>query len=650
MSLRSLKNRSALTQEPDELDLAPSSATPPHERTSEALARCMLEAVLTPSLRQLFKTPARLIVLRTTDEATANLLETHMSAMENAPVVEAITERHKIGGRPEPQGEAELDMLERGRSVILLSPDPERLLVPQALRGADAIISVPDPDADVIRKTIRAVTGGRVRGLLAADIAALSLSDVRVAIRPGLSARECLLNLRRTARLRQHPVEHSPAVPLDRLALTRPVKEWTNRTLLLMEGITQGTTDPSALRFGCLLGPPGTGKTTLAHSLAHAAGWRYLPTSVAEWFAQSDGHLGGVIRAAKQFFAELASAREPIVALIDEIDSLPSRMSMEPRDAQWWSPVVAYCLTEIDALRRSGRPILILGATNHFAKLDPALIRPGRLEWHVKIMPPDLGERAQVFGKYLEDRIEAGGLRTLARLAVLATPAQIESWCVSALANAQGENRPLRLYDLLELIAPRGIRSADKDYAVALHEAGHAVVAFELGLPIAEISILPFGSVGGWVNTEGNDGLFTRPQMERLAVTLLGGRAADTVLGVGAHAGAAADIDSVNTLIRAGMLDMGLYGSLANGLNSDPGNWQNTGLSLAAAINNELNRLYGEAAAIITRRQADVLRLADALVEERVITGEGLQSILAINNSGKDHPVDPHPANLIRRV
>jgi hypothetical protein len=104
MSLRSLKNRSALTQEPDELDLAPSSATPPHERTSEALARCMLEAVLTPSLRQLFKTPARLIVLRTTDEATANLLETHMSAMENAPVVEAITERHKIGGRPEPQG------------------------------------------------------------------------------------------------------------------------------------------------------------------------------------------------------------------------------------------------------------------------------------------------------------------------------------------------------------------------------------------------------------------------------------------------------------------------------------------------------------------------------------------------------------------
>jgi ATP-dependent Zn protease len=231
---------------------------------------------------------------------------------------------------------------------------------------------------------------------------------------------------------------------------------------------------------------------------------------------------------------------------------------------------------------------------------------------------------------------------------VFATPARIESWCRSAIAAAEAAGRPLRLRDLVELVAPRGQRSDRTDRAVALHEAGHAIVAHDLGVPVTEISILSIGATGGWVQTELDDPLITRDKVERLAAVMLGGRAADIALGEGAHAGAASDLDNVNRLLRSAMLEFGLFGPLTTGVNSDVRNWPKAGTTLPAAIGEEIERALSRAGEIVRRRRDDVFRLVELLRVEQVVTGEGLTQLLGsetrVHDGSADHTSTPRGA------
>ncbi len=615
----------------DDEDVTPTTPpSPPSERPAEALARLMLEAALGPKrLSRLLQARASLVIIKTADSAAARLLDTYLSGRDHGVAVQAYTELHRTGGRFEQQGQDELRKLAYGRSVILISQDPGRLLVPEAVRSADCIIEVPAPTLTVIRKTVRAVTGQRVRGLVQSDIDGLGIDDLTTAIRPGSSARACVLTLRRAAaHCSDSPDGLTGVRGLDSLAMTQTVSTWAFKTAQLMKQVQAGDLGSSALRYACLQGPPGTGKTTVAAALAKTAGWSFVSTSVGTWFAESGGHLGDVIRAARRFFDEVALATGPVLGLLDELDALPDRAALAPKDQQWWTPVITFVLTEIDRMRKANKPILLIGATNHHDRLDAALVRPGRIEVNVPVLLPDLDDRKRLFEGFVGDTISADGIASLARLAVMATPAQIESWCKSALARAEARATKLTLRDLLDLVAPPDGRSPEKDRAIALHEAGHAIVAHELGVPVAEISILSMGAIGGFVNTAGHDrDILTRAGIERLATTMLGGRAADMVFGPGPHAGAASDIEAVNNLLRSAMLDLGLYGSLRTAKNTDMRDFH-AGVPLAKAIDAELNRLLENATTIITRREKDLLRLVTILIDERVITAERFAEIV----------------------
>jgi cell division protease FtsH len=218
-------------------------------------------------------------------------------------------------------------------------------------------------------------------------------------------------------------------------------------------------------------------------------------------------------------------------------------------------------------------------------------------------------------------------------LAIGASPAQIKSWCLTAIATAETQHRGLSLRDLVDLVAPPNARSAEMDKTVAIHEAGHAIVAHDLGLPIEEISILSLGDVGGFVNTGPHERtILTRSEIERFGTVLLGGRAADIVLGRGANAGAASDLEAVNHLLRSAMLDLGLYGSIKTAKNVDSRNFRD-GVTLATAIEIELNRLLERTIEIVTRRQRDISCLVEVLLPERVVSGERFHEILAGGSS-----------------
>lgn len=619
------------------------------ERPGEALARILLDRALTPNLRRLFKVAAKLIIIKTEDDVSARLLDKYIAKQNPDAAVEAYCEPHRQGTRQELQGRHELAKLEWGRSVVLISQDPDRVLVPEALAGADAIIAVPPPNLAAIRQLIRAVTGQSVRGLHRADLDGLGIENLVTAIRPRLTAKECVFNLRRASAALRQEIVPGETVTLTDLAMTKSVAAWAYDTLELMQKIEQDKLKPASLIHGCLEGPPGTGKTTLAEALAGSAGWTFIRTSVGEWFASSGGHLGDVIRAARRFFDDIAQSRTPVVGLIDEIDSLPNRAAMDAKDAQWWTPVVTFVLTEIDKLRHAGKPILLLGATNHFGKLDGALIRPGRLERRVSVLLPDVADRQRLFDCFLGDRLPAAALLRLARLAIGASPAQIKSWCETALAKAKKANRPLILRDVLDLVAPPDDRSPQEARAVALHEAGHAVVAIELGLPVQEVSILSMGAIGGYVHTgETDTSLLTKERVERIAIMMLGGRAADDTFGLGAHSGAASDLDSVNSLLRSAMLDFGLYGSLRTAKNTDYRDFNN-GVPLAIVIDIELKRFLSRAIEIVRLREQDIFRLVEVMLEERVITGERLAEVLEDGDRIVDAPLEKFSETSVLR-
>ncbi|MCR2888771.1 ATP-binding protein, partial [Escherichia coli] len=145
------------------------------------------------------------------------------------------------------------------------------------------------------------------------------------------------------------------------------------------------------------------GKSSFVRALAKAAGLPLVATSVGAWFTGSDGYLGGVLKAWDAAYAN-ACALAPSILPIDEADSIPSREKMDDRAREWWTPLCTSILLGFDALNMPGAPeVCIIAATNHGSRLDPALVRPGRLGRVIEIKPPSAAELARIFRQHLDD-------------------------------------------------------------------------------------------------------------------------------------------------------------------------------------------------------------------------------------------------------
>jgi cell division protease FtsH len=136
-----------------------------------------------------------------------------------------------------------------------------------------------------------------------------------------------------------------------------------------------------------LSGPPGTGKTTFARALCNTLQVPLLVTSVANWL--EPGFLGDVLQRMSAAFAQ-ASKHVPAILFIDEIDNIGSRSSAGARQHDdYWVSLINRLLELLDGATKT-EGVVIVGATNLPEKIDPALLRSGRLETHVRIPLPDV--------------------------------------------------------------------------------------------------------------------------------------------------------------------------------------------------------------------------------------------------------------------
>ncbi|AAG19767.1 AAA family ATPase [Halobacterium salinarum] len=177
--------------------------------------------------------------------------------------------------------------------------------------------------------------------------------------------------------------------------------EWPQRYPALFERL-----DAAAPTGVLLHGPPGTGKTMLAKAVAASTDANFLSVDGPELMNR---YVGESERGVRDLF-ERARRLAPAVVFLDEVDSLaPARHDTDTGASE---RVVSQLLTELDGLSPRGS-VAVLAATNRRESVDPALLRPGRIETQVAVPIPDQDARAAIFEVQL-DGVATGRIDTTA--------------------------------------------------------------------------------------------------------------------------------------------------------------------------------------------------------------------------------------------
>jgi transitional endoplasmic reticulum ATPase len=147
-----------------------------------------------------------------------------------------------------------------------------------------------------------------------------------------------------------------------------------------------------------LFGPPGTGKTMLAKAVANESECNFIsvkgPELLSKWVGESEKGVREIFRKARQ--------ASPAIIFFDEVDALVPKRGSYMGSSHVTERVVSQILPELDGLEEL-KDVTVIGATNRPDMLDPALMRPGRMERHIYVPPPDAESRKKIFEVYLKD-------------------------------------------------------------------------------------------------------------------------------------------------------------------------------------------------------------------------------------------------------
>jgi cell division protease FtsH len=416
-------------------------------------------------------------------------------------------------------------------------------------------------------------------------------------------------------------------------------------------------------RKGILLyGEAGCGKTMLARAIAAEAG--------ASFFHYDANHFGSpLVSVTPRLIAKAfrrARRHAPAVIFIDEIDAIAAARSSDPQSLgdQEHNRVVASLLTALDGFERhAGKPVILIGATNLSETLDPALLRPGRMDTKLLMTVPDLASRKAIAMRRLASskacsRLDADQeAEKLAAVMVGASAAAVARVVEEAVIQAERDGpRAVESADIDEaietvLIGPRSCLTLTPDArkVAAYHEAGHAVVAHRLGAgDVIKVSIEPRGrSLGSTLLKPKYDPyLKTGRQLLQEITILVSGRAAESLAFSDTSTGSAEDLRKARELASIYVDVNGTGRPITEG---SPTRTAHCGISESflqpghrgesesrqRQIDAVISRSDADASAILQRHWSLVHALADKLLRDGHASGKELDSEL----SGRPAPV-----------
>lgn len=410
-----------------------------------------------------------------------------------------------------------------------------------------------------------------------------------------------------------------------------------------------------------LVGSPGTGKTLLARAIAGEAGVPFFSISGSDFVEMFVGV--GASRVRDMF--EQAKRNSPCIVFIDEIDAVGRSRGIgigggnDEREQ-----TLNQLLVEMDGFE-SNDGIIILAATNRPDVLDPALLRPGRFDRQVEVPNPDVGGREKILEVHAK-KVKVGpdvNLKVIARGTPGFSGADLANLVNEAALLAARVGRSYVTMEDFENAKDKVMMGAERRSLVmteeektltAYHEAGHAIVGMHMPQhdPIHKATIIPRGRALGLV--------LALPERDQLSVTYakylskiamaMGGKAAEEIKfgSENVTSGAASDIKQVTRIARAMVTQFGMSDKLGN---IDYAQETDTYLGRMSqtptvspvtqdTIDSEIRRIcdwgYETARNILIEHDAELVRLAEGLLEYETLTGDEITKIVKGEDIGRN--------------
>lgn len=538
--------------------------------------------------------------------------------------------------------------LMRGLCVLGISFDVG--LLPTALTSAaDLVVRIGPPDGVVLRTAI-ARFAGRNPGELEGGIAVgLDFHEIVSAFRPGTGARKIVERLRAASSARAVAPDRIP--DLDTAVEFGEAQIWGKNLARDIRAYRAGCIDWRQVDRGiCLHSPPGMGKSLFPIIVAKACEVPLVSTSIGELFASGPGYLDSVIKNLRAAFARASALACPCSILhIDEIDALPNRETLSDRGREWWSALVADALTLLDSALAGRNGVVVIGSTNAIDRVDPALLRPGRLEKVVEIKRPDLAGTLNMLNFHLDGQLVGEDISEIASLLEGATGAEIMYAVRLAQRSARNAERSMTVADLRGAVLPVEDIAPGTLFRMAVHEAAHAVVAAVIPVGVLKYVVLRAqGHVGGRTVLDfPARELTTRPMIEDQVVVGLAARAAERHLLGSVSTGAGGSLDS--DLGRCTLMIAGLHASFGMGENvaflgadGDLLSDLRMNRELRERVEAHLRKLDARAAKLVANNSEAILNVAQRLAVKRYMGGDEVRRIVA-EASGAPHRLPPDP-------
>jgi cell division protease FtsH len=471
--------------------------------------------------------------------------------------------------------------------------------------------------------------------------------------------------------------------------------ESTKEVLRVFEGFKEfkqmGGYPPHGILFE---GPPGTGKTLMAKAVAGASG---VPFLFATGSGFSNMFLGIGNMKVRRLFRRARNMSDKYggaVIFIDELDAVGSRGSVSDRSVSDRATdriimggmgmgggmgVINELLVQLDGftvprgmwrhVRRivfRAKPkvpfynILIIGATNRAAALDPALVRPGRFDRVVHVGLPDAEGREDILRYYLAKvRHEPIDYAKLARMTIGYSPAMLKNIVNEALLFALQDGRDAltwpdlwsaKLTEEIGLKQPVKYLQREKEM-VATHEAAHAVASYSLERAeqqIQVISIQKRESALGLVSTQEIDEMFLRTQKQMIArmQVSLAGLVSEEIWYGQSTSGPSGDLVNATRTAAAyiGLYGMGKRLSSVGASGPSPfGDVDPIGRVLSDKERREeidalLNDCKDRVRNLLLKKRHVVEGIRDALLEREELIGDEIEMLMA--ELGEREPIE----------
>lgn len=383
-------------------------------------------------------------------------------------------------------------------------------------------------------------------------------------------------------------------------------------------------------------GPPGNGKTLLAKALAGEAGVGFIPVSGSEF---QEMYVGVGSSRVRELF-KLAKDNSPCIIFIDEIDALGRKRSGDGEaSAGERDSTLNELLVAMDGFKNN-TGVFIVAATNRVDLLDPALIRPGRIDKRIYIGLPDKKTRESIIKIHIRGKPydETVSILDIIEVTNGLSAAQIENLLNEAMLNALREDRERFSSTDVDMVMNKimvGWQPTEHQFSnnmidnIAIHEMGHAIVGIlskhHSKLTKVVINLSAPRSPAYTIFEAASSSMYTRESLFEHLMILLAGRIAEEVFfgKISVSSGAINDFEEALKLAQQMIMYYGMGKQLIYPSNSD---------KYKEIIDNEvlslLDQAYEYTEYLIMNSKELILEGSTILKRDKILTADTLMNVI----------------------